>query len=99
MPLNDLAESEALPSGPATCTVTPLELLLAIDLSLSTAEVAPFHPLDPRLTGTTVCAAFPLAEKNGPATWFLTAPWTPLKPATSSMALCLSAAVSPAGRL
>src|SRR5580693_5811562 len=98
MPLNELAESAALPSGPAMYTDIPAGPARAMFRRLVAASEALFQPWEPRLTGTSVWIAFPSWETIGPATWASTTPATPLNRATSAAALALSALVSPDGR-
>src|SRR5215469_3927443 len=64
----------------------------------SAAVPAPFQPLWPRLTWTTVSIAWPSRATKGPATWPLTTPATPAKLLASAAAFALSAAVRPPGR-
>jgi hypothetical protein len=59
MPLNELAESAALPSGPAMCTDSPAGPSRAILRRLVAASEALFQPWEPRLTGTRVSMALP----------------------------------------
>src|SRR6516165_6001687 len=61
----------------------------------SAAVPAPFQPLWPRLTWTTVSIAWPSRDTNGPATWPWTTPATPAKRLASAAAFALSAAVTP----
>src|SRR5215467_523489 len=70
----------------------------ALLLRESAAVPAPFQPLWPRLTWTTVSIAWPSRATKGPATWPLTTPATPAKLLASAAAFALSAAVRPAGR-
>src|SRR5580692_11681805 len=59
MPLNELAESAALPSGPAMYTASPAGPARAMSRRLVAAADAWFQPDEPRLTGTKVSTAFP----------------------------------------
>src|SRR5512135_1404416 len=78
--------------------VRPLESEAAMLLRASAAVPAPFQPLWPRLTGTSVSIALPSRATNGPATWPLTTSATPAKRRASAVAFALSAAVTPPGR-
>ena len=98
MPLNELAESAALPSGPAMCTDSPAAFARAMLRRLVAAPEALFQPLEPRLTGTRVSIALPSWETIGPATCPRTTPVTPANRPASATALALSALVSPDGR-
>ncbi len=64
IPLNALAESAALPSGPVMWTATPFALLPAMVRSVAAASEAPFQPFEPRSTGTMVSMALPSLETN-----------------------------------
>ena len=98
MPLNELAESAALPSGPAMWTVIPPAPDLAMARIRSTAALAPFQPSWPRLTGTIVSIACRSRARTGPTTWPWTTPCTPAKALVSAAAAARSAAVRPPGR-
>ena len=98
MPLNALAESAALPSGPVTWMASPFALLSAMVRSVVAASEAPFQPFEPRLTGTMVSMALPSRETNGPATWLCTTLGTPRNRRASAAAFALSALVTPDGR-
>ncbi len=98
MPLNALAESAALPSGPAMWKARPSASVRAMTRSLVAAADAPFQPFEPRLTGTMVSIALPSADGIGPASWLRTTPCTPANMRASAAALALSAPVRPDGR-
>ncbi len=98
MPLNELAESAALPSGPVMYTVIPAGPARAMFFRLVAASEALFQPWEPRLTGTRVSIAFPSFETIGPASCARTTPATFANLARSATALALSALVSPDGR-
>src|ERR1700761_6142100 len=98
MPLNELAESAALPSGPVMYTDIPAAPARAIVRRLVAVSEALFQPCEPRLTGTSVSIAFPSWETIGPASCARTTPVTPANRARSAAALALSALVSPDGR-
>src|SRR5258708_7434985 len=98
IPLNDLAESAAVPSGPAMWTARPCAFACATPRMASAALPASFQPFLPRLTGTTVSIAWPSLAKNGPETWPRTTPEMVLNFAASDAAFARSAAVRPAGR-
>src|SRR5215813_5157849 len=98
IPLNDLAESAAVPSGPAMWMARPCALACAMPRMESAALPAPFQPFLPRLTGTTVSIAWPSLATNGPATWLRTTPDTVVNLVASDAAFARSAAVSPDGR-
>ncbi len=98
MPLNALAESAALPSGPAICEVSPLALSWAMVRSLVATAAALFQPFGPRFTGTMVSRALPSAERTGPVSWLRTTPATSANRRASAAALPLSALVRPDGR-
>ncbi len=98
MPLNELAESAALPSGPAMWTDNPPEFACAMSRSFVAASEAPFQPFEPRLTGTMVSIALPSRAKIGPATCPGTTPVTPANWRASATAFARSALVRPEGR-
>ena len=98
IPLNELAESAALPSGPVICVARPFAWALAMLRSAVAAAGAPFQPFEPRLTGTIVSIALPSLAKNGPATCPCTTPATCANRPASVMALARSALVRPDGR-
>ena len=98
MPLNELAESAALPSGPAMCTDNPPAFACAMFRRLVAAAEAPFQPFEPRLTGTMVSIALPSLAKIGPSTCPATTPVTWAKRLASAIAFSRSALVSPEGR-
>ena len=98
MPLNELAESAALPSGPAMCTDNPPAFACAMSRSLVAAAEAPFQPFEPRLTGTMVSIALPSLAKIGPATCPGTTPVTAANWRASATAFARSALVRPEGR-
>src|SRR6202012_5882707 len=98
MPLNELAESAALPSGPAMYTDSPAGPSRAMFRRLVAGPEALFQPWEPRLPGTRFSIAFPSWDTIGPATWALTTPDTPANLARSAAALALSALVSPDAR-
>src|SRR5260221_2895297 len=98
IPLNDLAESAAVPSGPAMWTARPCAFACATPRMASAALPASFQPFLPRLTGTTVSIAWPSLAKNGPETWPRTTPERALQFAGSDGAFARSAAVRPGGR-
>ena len=63
---------------------SPPAFACAIDAQLSTAAVAPFQPLEPRLTGTTVCGRLSVGRRRtARRPGARTTPGTPVKPATS----------------
>src|SRR6266568_3364024 len=98
MPLKDLAESAAVPSGPVMWTDRPCPFACVTPRMASAAVPAAFQPFLPRLTGTTVWIAWPSLAKNGPDTWPRTTPEMAANRLASAPALARSAAVSPAGR-
>src|SRR5215469_7538446 len=98
IPLNDLAESAAVPSGPAICTARPCAFACAMPRMASAEVPAAFQPFLPRLTGTTVSIARPSLDTNGPATCPRTTRGTVANRAASDAAFARSAAVTPAGR-
>ena len=98
MPLNELAESAALPSGPAMCTDNPAAFACAMLRRLVAAAEAPFQPFDPKLTGTRVSIALPSWAKIGPVTWPGTTPFTCANRVASAAAFARSAPVRPEGR-
>src|SRR5712691_826770 len=98
MPLKDLAESAAVPSGPVMWTCRPCPFACATPRTASAAVPAAFQPFLPRLTGTTVWIAWPSLAKNGPDTWPRTTPEMAANLFASAAAFARSAAVRPAGR-
>src|SRR5260221_12954534 len=98
IPLNDLAESAAVPSGPAVWTARRCAFACATPRMASAARPASFQPFLPKLTGTTVSIARPSLAKNGPETWPRTTPEMVVNFAASDAAFARSAAVRPAGR-
>ena len=98
MPLNELAESAALPSGPAMCVANPSAFACAMLCRLVAAADAPFQPFEPRLTGTMVSIALPSLAKTGPCTCPGTTPVTSANCLASATAFARSALVSPEGR-
>src|SRR6185437_3875579 len=80
------------------CMVIPWAFEAAMLRRASAAVPAPFQPLWPRLTWTTVSIAWPSRATYGPATWPWTTPATAAKRLASAAAFALSAAVSPPGR-
>src|SRR5215468_10031219 len=98
IPLNDLAESAAVPSGPAICTARPCPPACAMPRIASAAVPAAFQPFLPRLTATTVSTARPSPDTNGPATCPPTTRGTVANRAASDTALARSAKVTPDGR-
>ncbi len=95
MPLNELAESAALPSGPAMCADNPAAFASATLLRLVAAAEAPFQPFEPRLTGTSVSIALPSWAKIGPLTCPGTTPVTCANRLASAIAFERSALVRP----
>lgn len=98
MPLNELAEVAALPSGPAMCADNPAAFACAMSRRLVAAAEAPSQPFEPRLTGTSVSIARPLRAKTGPVTWPGTTPVTRANCLASAFAFARSALVRPEGR-
>src|ERR1039457_943238 len=98
IPLKDLAESAAVPSGPVMCTARPDPFAGATPRIASAAVPAAFQPFLPRLTGMTVSIAWPSLAKNGPETWPRTTPEMVVNFCASDAAFARSAAVRPAGR-
>src|SRR5580704_7433540 len=98
IPLNELAESAALPRGPAICVARPFARALAMLRRAVTAAGAPFQPFEPRSTGTIVSIALPSLAKIGPVTCPCTTPATCANRAASVTAFARSALVRPDGR-
>src|ERR1017187_506223 len=98
IPLKDLAESAAAPSGPVMWTARPCPSAWATPRIESAAVPAEFQPFLPRLTGMTVSIAWPSLAKNGPETWPGTTPEMVVNFCASDAAFARSAAVRPDGR-